>query len=187
MEALAKPATDRYINRELSLLEFNKRVFAQAQDPSVPLLERLRFLCITSTNLDEFFEIRVAALKQRIEHDLDGMPAFPEPERLADNCFRRKVGDAHYIVIFSKDGTYESRLYRDAHLRQPVPEWTHSGRWRVQDDRFYWESNEEGTINDRILRLGRKGFVLDGKNNGIELWRWCMHKDSLEDYLGESL
>jgi polyphosphate kinase len=62
------PAADpRLINRELSLLEFNQRVLAQAQDPAVPLLERLRFLCISSSNLDEFFEIRVAGLKQRLE------------------------------------------------------------------------------------------------------------------------
>jgi len=60
-------ATDLYINRELSQFEFNKRVLAQALDSDIPLLERLRFLCITCTNLDEFFEIRVAALKQRIE------------------------------------------------------------------------------------------------------------------------
>ena len=72
-------ASDLYINRELSQFEFSKRVLAQAQDPNVPLLERLRFLCITCTNLDEFFEIRVAALKQRIEI---GAPA-QGPEKLS--------------------------------------------------------------------------------------------------------
>jgi len=71
--------SDLYINRELSQFEFSKRVLAQAQDPNTPLLERLRFLCITCTNLDEFFEIRVAALKQRIEI---GAPA-QGPEKLS--------------------------------------------------------------------------------------------------------
>src|SRR5687767_1966569 len=52
-----------FINRELSQLEFQFRVLAQAKDPAVPLLERLRYLCISCTNLDEFFEIRVAALR----------------------------------------------------------------------------------------------------------------------------
>ena len=56
-----------YLNRQLSLLEFNWRVLQQALDTSVPLLERLRFLCIASTNMDEFFEIRVAGLKQAVE------------------------------------------------------------------------------------------------------------------------
>ena len=58
---------DLYFNRELSLLEFNQRVLAQATDTSNPLLERLRFLTICSTNLDEFFEIRVAGLRQQVD------------------------------------------------------------------------------------------------------------------------
>jgi len=56
-----------YINRELSQLEFNFRVLAQAMDASLPLLERLRFLCISCTNLDEFFEIRVATVRTALE------------------------------------------------------------------------------------------------------------------------
>ncbi len=58
---------DLYIGRELSLVEFNRRVLAQASDPQVPLLERLRYMCITSINIDEMFEVRIAGLKQKVE------------------------------------------------------------------------------------------------------------------------
>lgn len=76
MDAPDLKAPENYINRELSLLEFNERVLAQAYDERVPLLERLKFLCISSSNLDEFFEIRVAGLKQL--HELGSAQAGPD-------------------------------------------------------------------------------------------------------------
>jgi polyphosphate kinase len=86
-----KPA-EKYINRELSFLEFNRRVLEQARDESIPMLERLRFLCITCTNLDEFFEVRVAGLKQRLE--LGARSAGPDkisPQALLDEIRLRSL------------------------------------------------------------------------------------------------
>jgi polyphosphate kinase len=60
---------DHFLNRELGLLEFNRRVLAQAEDERTPLLERLKFLGIVSSNMDEFFEVRVADIKKQIEHN----------------------------------------------------------------------------------------------------------------------
>ncbi len=84
-----------FINRELSLLAFNERVLAQAEDAMLPLLERLRFLCIASSNLDEFFEVRVAGLKAQLPLNpghagVDGLPA--------DETLRLVAVRAHTLV-----------------------------------------------------------------------------------------
>lgn len=65
--------TGDLLNREVGILEFNARVLAQAADPGVPLMERLKFICIVSSNLDEFFEIRVAGLKEQMRDNASAL------------------------------------------------------------------------------------------------------------------
>src|SRR5437016_8260440 len=78
-----------YINRELSWLEFNRRVLEEAQDRQVPLLERLKFLAIFSSNLDEFFMVRVGGLQQKVQARIaqgsgaDRMPPTEQLERIS--------------------------------------------------------------------------------------------------------
>lgn len=84
-----------YINRELSQLEFNRRVLEQAKDDSVPPLERLRFLCIASTNLDEFFEIRVAGLKQQVAHGA----AQSGPDNLSPAEQLKRISEIAHAVV----------------------------------------------------------------------------------------
>jgi polyphosphate kinase len=88
MDAIDLKNPELYINRELSLLEFNRRVLEQAKDENVPLLERLRFLCISASNMDEFFEIRVSGLKQQVafgsaRKDADSLTPAEQLQRLS--------------------------------------------------------------------------------------------------------
>lgn len=97
---LQKP--ELYINRELSLLEFNKRVLAQAKDENVPLLERLNYLCISCSNLDEFFEVRVASVLQMATMDPkaigpDGLTPHEQLERISINA--HQLVDEQYKVL----------------------------------------------------------------------------------------
>jgi polyphosphate kinase len=93
----SKPA--HFLNRELSWLEFNQRVLDEARNTDNPLLERLKFFCIVSSNLDEFFEVRVAGLKQQIESDIvsrsiDGLTAT-EIFKAVSARVRRMVNDQY--------------------------------------------------------------------------------------------
>ena len=82
---------DRFINRELSWLEFNERVLNQAVDASLPLLERAKFLAITSSNLDEFVMVRIGSLKMQyaqnaMQRDASGMTVSEQLEAVSSRC-----------------------------------------------------------------------------------------------------
>ncbi|MBC7804363.1 MAG: polyphosphate kinase 1 [Candidatus Parcubacteria bacterium] len=136
-----------FLNRELGLLQFNRRVFAQAADEAVPLLERLRFLTIVSSNLDEFFEIRVAGLKEQIKAGIkESGPDGRSPEEVYELvCAQARVliGEQYRLlnsvllpalvkqsVIFPKreDWTEPQRTWiRDYFMRELLPVLTPMG------------------------------------------------------------
>lgn len=94
---------DRLINRELSWLDFNERVLALATDPRVPLLERAKFLAIFSSNLDEFFQVRVAGLKDQLAARLstpsdDGRSPVEQLRRVRERA-DQLVADAHAVFL----------------------------------------------------------------------------------------
>jgi len=129
-------AADLYINRELSQFEFNKRVLAQALDPDIPLLERLRFLCITCTNLDEFFEIRVAALKQRIE--IGALAQGPErvpAQRIFDTLRQGMLGIVRQQYELLNNGLF--------------PELTEAGVQFLQSEE--WNAEQQAWLSDYFL------------------------------------
>src|SRR5438477_1611383 len=112
VRALSDPKN--FINRELSWLEFNRRVLEEAQDATQPLIERVKFMTIFSNNLDEFFEIRVAGIKQQIASETsdigpDGMTpteTFNAIQRLAHElaATQYEFWNAELMPALAKNG-----------------------------------------------------------------------------------
>jgi polyphosphate kinase len=85
-----KSSNTRFLNHEASLLEFNQRVLAMAQRFNIPLVERLKFLCISSSNMDEFFEVRLAGISElALNPSARTVPDFLHPED-ESGCFMKK-------------------------------------------------------------------------------------------------
>ncbi len=135
LEAPLDPGVDLrqpelYINRELSLLEFNRRVLEQARDEAVPVLERLKFLCIVSSNLDEFFEIRVAGLKHQLAYGagqtgLDNQSPQEQLRRIAE-CTRALVKDQYAILndsLFPSLSTRGTRFLKRSEWGARTESW----------------------------------------------------------------
>ncbi len=102
IDAINLESPELYINRDLSLLEFNKRVLAQAKNETVPLLERLNYLCISCSNLDEFFEVRVASVLEMASIDPkaigpDGLTAKEQLEQISIHA--HKLVEEQYKVL----------------------------------------------------------------------------------------
>src|ERR687893_657903 len=130
-----------YVNRELSWLGFNERVLAQARDQRHPLLERVRFVSISETNLDEFFMIRVAGLQQQVASELpnpvpDGMTPEEQLSRIHDHTEeffaeqRRILGKEIFpaldeagirVVSHKKLRAAEKRHLRERFAREVLP------------------------------------------------------------------
>ncbi len=121
---------DYYINRELSLLEFNRRVLAQSRDSRVPLLERLFYLCIACSNLDEFFEIRVSGLKQQVAYGSN----VRGPDNLSASEQLKRISDiAHKLV------KEQYRVLNDQMLPDLAREGIHvlmSGHWSAKQSEW---------------------------------------------------
>ncbi|HXN15115.1 MAG TPA: polyphosphate kinase 1 [Usitatibacter sp.] len=130
LETARTSRREHFLNRELQALEFNRRVLAQAEDHSVPLLERLKFLCIVSSNLDEFFEIRVSGLKEQIKLGAaasgpDGMAplqVFRQVAARAQGIVERqyRLFNEEILPALAKEGI---RFYRRTEWTPSQQEW----------------------------------------------------------------
>jgi polyphosphate kinase len=128
----------KYVNREISWLSFNERVLQEAEDPNVPLLERLNFLGIFSSNLDEFFRVRVSSLRRMVEADLypkfvlGGTPRgilrqihkiVVEQRERFDNVFtqlEKELGKENIFIVNEKNLTQKQEKFVESYFEEEV-------------------------------------------------------------------
>ena len=132
-----KFSPQQFLNRELGQLEFNNRVLAQGEDATIPLLERLKYLCIVSSNLDEFFEIRVAGLMEQVK--LSGIAANPDGMS-AEHTLKLVRERAHELIerqyqLFNNDLTPALAAQGIKFLR-----------------RTHWNEAQQAWVKDYFLR-----------------------------------
>lgn len=131
--ATFKLTPDHFLNRELGILEFNRRVLAQAEDERNPLLERLKFLSIVSSNMDEFFEVRVAGLKEQIQYN----QSSTAPDGLTPHQIMGRVSaEAHQLiarqyqilndVVLPRLAEQDIRFLRRSQWNEAQQEWIRS-------------------------------------------------------------
>jgi polyphosphate kinase len=102
---MSRTGAEAFTNRELSWLDFDSRVLEEARDPANPLLERVKFLAITASNLDEFFEVRVAAVLQAAAEDVDlvGPDGIPSRQLLSRICKRSREFVAEQYCVWNDE------------------------------------------------------------------------------------
>src|ERR687888_96578 len=108
-----------FINRELSWLAFNRRVLEEAQDPTQPLIERVKFLTIFSSNLDEFFEIRVAGIKQQIKSETSDVG--PDGLSPTDTFNRIQKTVRELVELSAKRAAWAHRYFQQEVLPMLTP------------------------------------------------------------------
>jgi polyphosphate kinase len=127
------PQPSQFLNRELGILAFQRRVLSQAADDTVPLLERLRFITIVSSNLDEFFEIRVARLKEQIKL---GLPE-PGPDGLGPSEVLAAVSSEAHVLVAEQyrllNEVVLPALAREGVVFPKREQWTAAQRQWIRD------------------------------------------------------
>lgn len=130
-------SAEDFLNRELSLLAFNRRVLAQTEDTRIPLLERLKFLCIVDSNIDEFFEVRVAGLKEQIQFNAKSSG----PDGMSPRQVMAEVHVQAHVLIAQQYQIFNEII---------IPQLANEGIRFLR--RTHWNAEQQAWIRDYFFR-----------------------------------